>query len=62
MRINEGLLSMFFGMVTVIIVGILVFRAYQKQDTPGEVSCDVYANQSLNTVPARCYQYFTEGK
>ena len=60
MKINESLLSMIFGIVTVLIIGIGVFMIYRKPVTVR--TCDDYADYQLNQLPAKCYQYFTEAK
>lgn len=57
---TETKLSFIFGIVTVFIIGIMVFMIYKKPATVR--TCDDYADYQLNQLPAKCYQYFTESK
>lgn len=55
---------MIFGLIVVIVIGILVANYFQGQKGEGvttEKYCEEYSHYSISDVPARCYKYFTGG-
>lgn len=74
-RLNEAALSMIFGVLTVVMVGILVVRMYQanaNQDileegaytqaypTPSD-PCFQYSEFMISQIPGKCFGFFMGG-
>ena len=67
-KLNESLLSMILGLVSIVVVGLLVFNFYSNVEDRLEVEsfseqpCSNYEDWRISRVPARCYEYFGGGQ